>query len=189
MSEKALTLRKLNIGCGTNILKGYVNLDIVPLPGVDVACDLRQFPWPFKDERFDEIYMKDTLEHLSDTVKAMEEIYRITNPGGKVYIAVPYWNSWEAITDPTHVRQFNEYTFEFFDPSKWRCQNRPYYSSARFGIERQGYGVKLFAPDFPMRVLSRYRVIYDPFAKKLLSILANRFCNIIIGLELELTRL
>ena len=182
-------LRKLNLGCGYEILEGYINADLKPLAGISVACDLSNFPWPFKDEAFDEVRGKDILEHLPDTVKVMEEVYRITKPGGKVFFSVPYWNCWEAITDPTHIRQFNEFTFEFFDPEKWRCQRRPYYSSARFSIERQGYGIAPFKPSFAVPYLSSYRVIYNRFLKKVLSILANIFCNVIIGLELELKRL
>ena len=47
---------KLNIGCGKKILNGYINLDVVKLPGVDIVHDLNKYPWPFKDNYFDEIY-------------------------------------------------------------------------------------------------------------------------------------
>lgn len=182
-------MKKLNLGCGSDICEDYVNVDMAPLAGVDVVCNLSRFPWPFEDEEFDEIIAKDVLEHLPDTVRVMEEIHRITRKGGKVFLSLPYWNCWQAVTDPTHIRQFNEYTFEFFDPSKARCQRRPYYSTARFSIVRQGYGIVPFMPDFSIPYLSSYIVFYNPFLKKLVSLLANRLSNIIIGLELELKRL
>ena len=75
--------------------------------------DLNEYPWPFDDKSIDEIFAKDVLEHIPNLIKVMEEIYRITKPGAKVYIEVPYWNSWEVLTDPTHVTQFNEFTFTF----------------------------------------------------------------------------
>lgn len=176
---------KLHIGCGHQIFDGWVNLDITPLPGVDVVHDLTQFLWPFEDQEFDEVYMKDVLEHLPDTIKTLEEIYRITKPRAKIFIAVPYWNSWEAITDPTHIKQFNEYTFEFFDPTKWRCKNRPYYSNARFKIIKQGYFIRPLAPAFD---ISRSFVVFNPTLKKILSFLASYFNNIIIGLDIYLER-
>lgn len=176
---------KLHIGCGDQIFDGWVNHDIAPLPGVDVVHDLTQFPWPFEDQQFDEVYMKDVMEHLSDTIKTLEEIYRITEPGAKIFIAVPYWNSWEAITDPTHVKQFNEYTFEFFDPVKWRCRKRPYYSHARFKIMKQGYWIKPFAPAI---TISKSFVVFNPVMKKLLSFFASYFNNIIIGIDIYLER-
>ena len=124
--------KKLHIGCGYDIKQGWINHDVTELPGVNVVHNLTEFPWPWEDEEFDEVYMKDVLEHLPDTIKTMEELHRITKPGAKIYIAIPYWNSWEAITDPTHCKQFNEFSFQFFDPSHRRCKKRPYYSHARF---------------------------------------------------------
>ena len=118
----------------------------------------------------------------------MNELYRITKPGAKLYIAVPYWNCWEAITDPTHKSSFNEYTFEFFDPDKERCKNRPYYSIARFKISKIGYGIALFRPKIKIPFISRYRVVYNRFFKWLISLLASYLNNIIIGLEVELIR-
>ena len=123
---------KLHLGCGHNIKSGWINHDLIDLPGVDVVFDLNKYPWPIEDNSIDEIWAKDVLEHLPNTINVMNEIYRITKPASKIYIAVPYWNSWEAITDPTHISQFNEYTFDFFDPESSTCRNREYYSNARF---------------------------------------------------------
>lgn len=176
---------KLNIGCGHKIFKGWINLDRAPLPGVDVVHDLTKFPWPFDNQQFDEVYMKDVLEHFPDTIKTLEEIYRVTKPGAKMFVAVPYWNSWEAITDPTHVSQFNEYTFEFFDPNKLRCKNRPYYSAARFKIIKQGYVIAPFAPTIAK---SKAIVVFNPIIKRILSFFSSYLNNIIIGLDIYLER-
>ena len=80
-------LSKANLGCGNEILEGYVNVDLKPLERVYVPCDLSCFPWPFEDEVFDEVRGKDILEHLPDTLRAMEEIYRITKQGGRFFLA------------------------------------------------------------------------------------------------------
>ena len=134
---------RLQIGCGNEPKPGWINHDLVQLPGVDIVHDLNELPWPWGDKTIDEIWAGDVLEHLPNTIVVMEELYRITKPGAKVYISVPYWNSWEFITDPTHVRQFNEFTFEFFDPTKEAYKERPYYSKARFIIEKIGFGVQV----------------------------------------------
>ena len=93
--------KKLNLGCGTDIKPGWVNHDMVRLDGIDIVHDLNIAPWPWDDNSIDEVCAKDVLEHLPNTLSVMGEIFRITKPGASIYIAVPYWNSWEAITDPT----------------------------------------------------------------------------------------
>ena len=42
-------INKLNFGCGPEIMKGYVNMDILKLSGVDVVHNFNKFPYPFKD--------------------------------------------------------------------------------------------------------------------------------------------
>ena len=114
---------RLQLGCGNDPKPGWINHDLVQLEGVEIVHDLNNRPWPWADNSIDEIWAKDVLEHLPDTLATMEELYRITKPGASVYIAVPYWNSWEAITDPTHVRQFNEFTLIFLILPKNNAKN------------------------------------------------------------------
>ena len=70
-------VKKLNIGCGKDIKKDYINLDKAKAPGVDVIHDIDQYPWPFEDNYFDEVYGRDVIEHVKDLFKAMMEIKRI----------------------------------------------------------------------------------------------------------------
>jgi predicted SAM-dependent methyltransferase len=93
--------KKTNLGCGTDIKSGWVNHDMVRPTGVDVTHDLNIIPWPWDDNSIDEVCAKGVLEHLPNTLSVMGEVFRITKPGVSIYIAVPYWHSWEAITDPT----------------------------------------------------------------------------------------
>ena len=55
---------KINLGCGANIMKGWINLDCAALAGVDVVHDLNVLPLPFEDECADEILCEDVLEHV-----------------------------------------------------------------------------------------------------------------------------
>jgi SAM-dependent methyltransferase len=122
-----------------------LNLDVAPLPGVDVVHDLERLPWPFDDNSFEEIVLINVLEHLSDTISVMEELHRISRPGGLIRIRVPYWNSPDAISDPTHKRFFNEHTFDFFDPRTRSGRERPYYSTARFHIDELFFYTRVVA--------------------------------------------
>jgi len=171
-----LNSNKLNIGCGTDIRAGYVNLDAAPLPGVDVVHDLNEFPYPFKDNTFTEILAKNVFEHLPDTVRVMEELYRIALRNGIVHIRVPYWNSYITYADPTHIKGFHPMQFEFFDPTKDACKNRPYYSQARFRIVRLDYFVWL----------KGWRLVRNGQAKRLLEMLSSHFCNIIHFIDVSM---
>ena len=132
--------------------------------------------------------MKDVLEHLPDTVGTLEELYRITRPGARVYLTVPYWNSLTATGDPTHVRFFNEHSLSFFDPDAWQCRERPYYSRARFHIRALGVMITPFEAIGRVRGLTRDFTIRSTAGRKVLLVLASFFCNVVSGLEFHLER-
>lgn len=72
---------------------------------------------PFKDGAFDAVVCSEVLEHVPDPVAVLDEIVRITRPGGRVALSVPrYWPEkicWDLSTDyhntpGGHVRIFRE---------------------------------------------------------------------------------
>ncbi len=115
-------MKKLNLGCGLDIRKGYINMDFVKQPGVDVAHDLEKFPWPFKPNTFDEVYSSHFLEHVSDLQRTMHEIKRICKPNGKIVIRVPHFSCGVSYRDPTHKRLFSYFTFDYFTDECWYVQ-------------------------------------------------------------------
>src|SRR5262249_33193449 len=46
---------------------------------------------PFADNAFDRIFSNALLEHLSDPVRALQEMYRVLAPGGVIGICAPDW--------------------------------------------------------------------------------------------------
>ena len=178
---------KINLGAGGDIRQGYVNHDIAQLPGIDVLHDLNVYPWPWQDASVDEIVAKDLLEHLEDFMPAMNELHRILKPGGTVYVTVPYWNSVSRHGDPTHRRGFHEITFQFFNPQSPYCQERHYYSAARFLIVDEAFVVSPFAPYFQLPGLRLVRV-KSRIAKRIVGFLANMFSNVIHDLKVDLRK-
>lgn len=156
-------MRKLNVGCGTDIRPGWVNLDIANLEGVDVVHDLQKLPLPFEDNHFDEIICYDILEHLHDYSNLLKELHRITAPGGTVEIKVPHFSYCRAYADPTHVRFFSVQTFEFFTESS----GRSYYF------------------DFAFKKLKSIRLTFlkRPRRNKLIKRLVNKNINRLIKYE------
>ena len=70
---------KLNIGCGKNKLKGFINLDISPNVAPDIVRDIER-GLPFGDNTFDEAVSSHTLEHIRDLIFVMNEIWRVCKP-------------------------------------------------------------------------------------------------------------
>lgn len=182
-----LSSMNINLGSGSDIRENFINHDIFKLPGIDVVHDLNIYPWPWLDNCADTVVAKDVLEHLYNFMAAMEEIYRILKPGGRVFISVPYWNSVSCHGDPTHQRGFHELTFRFFDPDSSLCKERHYYSQARFRVIGETFVISPFAPYLQLPGL-RLRRVRGKFAKRIIGLLASIFSNVILDLELELIR-
>lgn len=131
---------KLNLGCGKNILEGWVNIDSADLPGVDWVANLEppfyyrhtsgpplealigRSQLPFGDGSVSEFLMSHVLEHITHTLDLMQELYRIAEPDAEMLIRVPYGASNDAHEDPTHVRQYFTGSFAYFSqPIYWRA--------------------------------------------------------------------
>jgi SAM-dependent methyltransferase len=180
VTNRSATGERLHLGCGHNVLPGWVNHDLAALPGVDVVHDLDEMPWPFASDRFDLVRLHHVLEHLREPIRAIEELHRITKDGGTVEVRVPYWNSKDWATDPTHRTPFNEFSFDFFDPSTRHGRERPYYSTARFSIRSKTFWVK---------AIRHYRPVRNQTGLAILSGLARHLGGVIWVVEFELVAL
>ena len=120
---------KLNVGCGNDIKKGWINLDIAPVNGVDVVHNIENLPLPFDSNVFDEILCRNILEHV-EYIPVLKELNRILKEGGSLVITVPHFTSVDNFIDPTHKKMFSWRTFFFFSKQSW--QNRSYYFDFSF---------------------------------------------------------
>jgi len=107
----------LNLGAGNEPLEGAINHDKTQhAPYIDVAHDLNVLPWPFADEEFDRVYFKAVIEHLELTfLESLNEIWRITKPGGKLYLKYPLCTARKSYRDPTHRWFWDKTTVDSFD--------------------------------------------------------------------------
>jgi predicted SAM-dependent methyltransferase len=81
---------RLHLGCGTNHLDGWVNIDGARKEGVDVLWDLRN-GLPFEDNRATAIFGEHVLEHIpKEEAEALaREVRRVLEPGGVARFSVP----------------------------------------------------------------------------------------------------
>lgn len=148
------SLRRLNVGCGIDIRDGWTNLDVVDYGG-NTVTDLNQYPWPFPDNHFDEVYASHILEHLPNFNAVVTEIWRISKPGASFTVKVPFFLSTKYYSEPDHrtpfgIRSFDNYEdfsgrrLRFYEQWKLR-QTTNYGSPARFIIESKRFHFSNFA--------------------------------------------
>lgn len=80
----------LNIGCGANILDGFVNLDFSWNPGIDICWDLSD-GIPLESDSMNGCFSEHCLEHLDfqTAIQTLREIHRILKSRATVRIVVP----------------------------------------------------------------------------------------------------
>ena len=81
----------LNAGCGRKPVQGYVNLDFIWQPGVNLVWDLR-WRLPFSDSSLKGIYTEHCLEHLPlelVTNHVLPEFQRVLSQRGRLRLIVP----------------------------------------------------------------------------------------------------
>lgn len=81
---------KLHIGCGGNVLPGWLNADYFPNCRDIMFLDAKR-RLPFKDETFDYIFSAHMIEHIAyhDSLRMLAECYRVLKPAGKIRISTP----------------------------------------------------------------------------------------------------
>ena len=119
--------RNLQIGSCNKFKPDFFNIDINPNKKVDALLDIAApISWgaPIQTERlgevqltrgcFDYILCEHVLEHIPNLVAAMTNCLDLLADGGVMEIEVPYDLSYGAWMDPTHVRGFNELSWQYY---------------------------------------------------------------------------
>lgn len=115
----------VNLGAGTDIRDGWVNLDLEDGPGIDVVADLEQ-PLPFADDSVEHYLAIDVVEHIRDVYGFFSELWRCAAPDCIIEAALPYGSSDDAWTDPTHQRPFFLDSWTYFAQPHYYRMNYPY---------------------------------------------------------------
>lgn len=109
MEHEKFKSRKLNLGCGVWLRKGYINVDnyftLEDLKGkkgqflnakIDkgaefLQADVRKLPLP--SDFAEHVEMHQTLEHINmhQIVDTLKEVRRVMKPGAKLIIDVPFF--------------------------------------------------------------------------------------------------
>ncbi len=92
----------LYIGGAGRRVDGFVNLDLIAMPGVDVAADAEQLPFP--SDLFQRVECDAVLEHVRRPERAMREITRVLAPHGYAHLVTPFCHPFHEY--PRDYRRF-----------------------------------------------------------------------------------
>lgn len=139
-------LRKMQIGCGTNVLSGWLNTDHSPWNDSVAFLDAAA-PFPLPAGSMDYVFSEHMIEHIeyAQGQAMLRECSRVLRPGGVIRIATPnLCNIVSLLTQPEGVAQ-QQYVREATD--KYVPQSRRY---------RPGLVINNFFRGFG------HRFVYDP---------------------------
>ena len=86
---------RLNVGSGGRRFEvPTINLDLMAGHEVDVRGDVLRLP--LKAESFDSIVCTGVLEHVADAPAAVQEIFRVLKPEGRVFFEIPFMQTYHA---------------------------------------------------------------------------------------------
>jgi predicted SAM-dependent methyltransferase len=125
---------KLNLGCGQNVIPGWVNIDKVSFPGVTVI-DVDRSGIPFPDNSFDELRCWGCLsEFQTDIVTMMDRFWRVLSGGGRLDITVAVVdNGIGAFRDPLARRYLSSQWIEYFYiGGQWENSGRGFGFAGKF---------------------------------------------------------
>ena len=129
-------IKSVDLGCGPNKVEGCFGVDNYQFEGVDLICDLNQYPWPIDDNSFDVVYARQIIEHITDAVAFLKEIHRIGKPGAEVHIETPHFSAASSWGDITHLRHLSaKWHASFTRPKHYLFYKLPEFKLVKNTIE------------------------------------------------------
>jgi SAM-dependent methyltransferase len=105
----------LDLGCGSKPYRSLypkgecIGADVFKGADVDIQIEAGK-QLPFEDERFACVFSTQVLEHVYDANLLLSEAFRVTKPGGKLILTVPF--VWELHEEPHDFLRFTRYWLE-----------------------------------------------------------------------------
>lgn len=143
---------KLHLGCGQNKIKGWINCDVSSEIDPDKIIDLEK-KLPFERDSIEEVLAEHVLEHITNFIPLMHELHRICKDKSQIKIKVPFYSSWGQFNDPTHVRFFTPFTFNYFQKGTY---------SHEVGCEKDLFKVRKVKINFGVGRVKKLNGIFNP---------------------------
>lgn len=130
--------KRINLGCGNDYMRGYINTDISTAVGADMVFDIK-YGLPFRDDEVFEIVVNNVLTQIQsskDFIFVMNELWRVCNKKGFIQIRVPNAKDICAWQDPMDCRRFTDQSFTYMQYNHRRYnQYGKHYGFMPFDVE------------------------------------------------------
>ncbi len=143
---------KVNLGCGNNHLKGWLNCDIYPQPGICYVDCTKKLP--FGDSSVDFIFIEHTIEHMEmpQITGLMEECYRVLKMKGTVRLVTPDLDAFllmvsrpESETAKYYIEWYRKRKDDLFPAGPVRALNSIFYEHGHRFIMNISYLTELLS--------------------------------------------
>lgn len=118
---------KVDLGCGTRKMAGFVGADICAFEGVDLVINLARDRWPWEDGTVTEANACHFVEHLDDHAVDLKQTTRELEIGGETITVVTHV---ELVRLHERVHFFNE-LYRVLAPGAKCVIQTPYWASTR----------------------------------------------------------
>jgi hypothetical protein len=127
---------KLHVGCGTNKLEGWINIDSVKSCQPDLVHDLSK-PLPYGEFSADEIKAEGVLEHLDKYMRycVFADWAKTLKIGGLIHIVVP---DFKKLLSRFFKFKFDDFVDTFFGENMWGSE----IYIGHYGNHKWGYSQK-----------------------------------------------
>ena len=134
--------------CFLDIFRKQQNLNYITSdlesPIADVKADICDLP--FKENEFDIVFCNHVLEHISNDIKAMQELYRVLKPGGFGIFQIPQDLSKAITFEDNTITDRKERAKLFGQYDHVRVYGRDYFDKLRsigFKVDEVDYTKKI----------------------------------------------
>jgi SAM-dependent methyltransferase len=127
---------RLDLGCGQRKREGFVGVDRIDAPTVDVVADLES-RLPFDDNSAIEVHCHSVVEHLREPIAFFDEVHRILHASGSFTVYVPHFSNPYGHSDPTHQHLYGLYSFQYLTPhsrQRFRRKVPDHYTTAHWEV-------------------------------------------------------
>lgn len=141
----------LEFGCGpTEGRPGYVTIDALDYPTVDVVGDIYEALSALKPGIVKRIYASHFVEHIADVPELMQRLSQVCATNAVVEFVVPHFSNPFYYSDLTHKTPFGLYTFSYLsnDMTGMKRAVPKYKKSLVFDLVEVKLGFKSYRPNY-----------------------------------------